>query len=140
MSKKPEIKIYPEYKFGVKFPAWTEEPITIPAKVHNAENFKATSEGLKNWLKTSNGWLDVRKSKIEVEKRRTIAYALKAMLGREPYNEDLEKIEELDYNGTISLICFDGKPIAFCECRTNEITNAPYIFLTPTKYFKDEKS
>lgn len=137
MSKKPEIKIYPEYKARNKFPdAWTDEPITIPAKVHNAESFKAITEGLKNWLKTSNGW---PQATLQSEKKRTIHNAIKSMLGREPEAQDLEKVEELGYNSNISMICYDGKPVGFCEWYL-EGTKTPFVFITPTKYFKDEKS
>jgi len=134
MSKKPEIKIYPEYKFGVKFPAWTEEPINLPRYDQSSQKIKAIAAAMKKWLETSNGW---PQATLQSEKKRTIHNAIKSMLGREPEAQDLEKVEELGYNGNISMICYEGKPIGFCEWYM-EGTKTPFVFITPTKYFKDE--
>ena len=136
MSKKPEIKIYPDYNFGVKFPnGWREDPINPPTRLHSIKKYQENSQALKNWIDTSVGWPQVN---LDQEKKRTIYKALKAMLKREPEAQDLEKVEELGYNGNISMICYDEKPIGFCEWYGEGETL--FVFITPTKYFKDEKS
>lgn len=134
MSKKPEIKIYPDYKFGVRFHSGLiDEPIRPTLKLDSIEKSEKISEALKNWLKVSSVPLD---STLDQEKKRTIYKALKAMLKREPEPQDLEKVEELDYSGNISMICYDEKPIGFCEWYREGETL--FVFITPTKYFKDE--
>ena len=147
MSKKPEVKIYPDYKFGVKFPYWEESselPTDVinrisPARGSSEGNYpklRELSKSLENWLERSNGGPNFKPNKLETEKKRTIHHAIKVMLGREPESQDLEKVEELGYSGNISMICYNEKPIGFCEWYREGETL--FVFITPTKYFKDE--
>ena len=47
MSKKPEIKIYPDYNFGVKFPnGWREDPINPPTRLHSIKKYQENSQAL----------------------------------------------------------------------------------------------
>ncbi|RXG32051.1 hypothetical protein [Leeuwenhoekiella marinoflava] len=152
MSKKPEVKIYPDYKFGVKFPdAWTEEPINLPTANpnwyapprvfvdKNNPSYKALIENLNKFLQNSKGWPDdVFESILDGAKKQALYHVLKLMLDRDPEREDFEKVEELKHNQRISMMCYEGRPFAFCEWQEVKESEVPHVWITPTKYFKDE--
>lgn len=133
MSKKPEIKIYPDYVYGVGFPE--RKPLINFSSKKEME----IKDSLNEFLENSKGWPDDSfDSVLDGAKKQALYHVLKAMLERDPNREDFDKVEELSHNRHISMMCYEGRPFAFCEWQEVKESEVPHVWITPTKYFKDE--
>lgn len=138
LPKNETNRTFPDYIYGEE--VTPIDQVVLSRSKMSDKNFRESKKELAKFIEASKGWPDDSFASIlDGAKKQALYHVLKLMLERDPESEDFEKVEELKHSQRISMMCYEGRPFAFCEWQEVKESEAPYVWITPTKYFKDEK-